>query len=485
MKKVFSILLLIALLAEGMTSCGQDTPTETETESADTAPLETDETAVTPDVPEQDFGGYAFRIISTKDSTTLPNEIDCDEQSGNALSDAVYERNLLTEEKYNIVISQVPTNNDYISKFVENACIANDDAYDAAVEIIAGFKNCIMSGYLYDVSDLPYIDAEKPWWTGSMINSSEIAGKRFLTFGDFLWTDKARIWTVMFNKNMAKEAALGDVYALVREGKWTLDTLEEHCQNVTRDLNGDGAITHEDVWGFLGSYNTGTGLLSGCGIMATESTGDGLHFLLDSAQNMDALDKVYAFIASDEKMLRAESITGVPDIWVARTNIFREGRALYQIDVMEKAVALRDMEDDFGIIPMPKLDETQAEYTTTYQGWSARALAVPTTVSDPERNSMILEYMAYVSRDTMRPAFYDVTLQGKSVRDKESAEMLDMIIDNVTADIGLALEIGTIRTSITDMINAESNTIASSIASVSDAIQAKLDEFYEKVSAID
>ena len=163
------------------------------------------------------------------------------------------------------------------------------------------------------------------------------------------------------------------------------------------------------------------------------------------------------------------------------------GKSTLADRLLEKTntVALRDMEDDFGIIPMPKLDETQAEYTTTYQGWSARALAVPTTVSDPERNSMILEYMAYVSGDTMRAAFYDVTLQGKSVRDEESAEMLDMIIDNVTADIGLALEIGTIRTSITDMINAESNTIASSIASVRDAIQAKLDEFYEEVSAID
>ncbi len=485
MKKVFSILLLIALLAGGMTSCSQDTPTETETKSADTAPADTDETAITPDVPEQDFGGYEFRIISTKDSTTLPNEIDCDEQSGNALSDAVYDRNLLTEEKYNIVIGQVPTNNDYIQKFVEQACIANDDAYDAVVEIMSGLKNCVMAGYLYDIDDLPYIDTAKPWWTGSMIDASAIAGKRFMLFGDFLWNDKAAIWTIMFNKNMAKDSNLGDVYSLVREGKWTLDTLEQHCQNVSRDLNGDGALTHEDVWGLLGSSNTGTGLLSGCGIMATESTADGMQFTLGNAQNMDALDRIYAFIANDNMMLRAENITGVPDIWAELTNIFREGRALYQVNLLYKAVALRDMEDDFGIIPMPKLNENQEQYSTTYQGWSARTLAVPTTVSDPERNSMILEYMAYVSGDTMRAAFYDITLQGKSVRDEESAEMLDMIIDNVTADIGLALEIGTIRTSITDMINAESNTIASSIASVRDAIQAKLDEFYEEVSAID
>ena len=143
------------------------------------------------------------------------------------------------------------------------------------------------------------------------------------------------------------------------------------------------------------------------------------------------------------------------------------------------------MEADFGILPMPKLDENQKEYYTTYQGWSARSLAVPVTAADPERTGIVLEYMASVSTDTMLKAYYDVTLQGKVSRDDESAEMLDIIFDSVTTDVALALELGGIRSSIVNMINAASNTNASSIASIKTSMQEQLNTIYENVSKLD
>jgi hypothetical protein len=184
-------------------------------------------------------------------------------------------------------------------------------------------------------------------------------------------------------------------------------------------------------------------------------------------------------------MLRAEDITGVSDIWTEIINVFHEGRALYRISIMTDVPKLRDMEDEFGILPLPKLDENQKEYYTSYQSWNARAYAVPVTVTDPERTGIVLEYMASVSTDTMLKAYYDTTLQRKVARDDESAAMLDIIFNSLTTDTAMMLELGGIRTSIVNMINAASNTNASSIASIKTSVQEQLNTVYENVSKLD
>jgi hypothetical protein len=363
--------------------------------------------------------------------------------------------------------------------------MANEDVYDAAVAIMSNLKPSISSGHLMTVEELPYLDVEKPWWTESIINASSVMGKRFMLFGDILWNDKSSIWTIYFNKRLAEEGKLGDIYALVREGKWTLDKMEEHCQDITVDLDGNGVLDYTDQWGVLGSNNTALCMLFACGINSTEPTEEGMRFSLGDASQRNALDKLYTFINGSNKMLRAENINGVSSVWTEIVNVFREGRGLYSVQLLKEAVALRDMEDDFGIIPLPKIDENQSQYSTTYQAWNARCYTVPRTVADPKRNSIILEYMAYVSRDTMRPAFYDISLQGKAVRDAESQEMLDLIIDNITIDIGLALQIGSIREDLVAMMNASSNTISSTLAKNADAIQKEMDKYCQMVQSIE
>ena len=111
-------------------------------------------------------------------------------------------------------------------------------------------------------------------------------------------------------------------------------------------------------------------------------------FVLDSTKNVNALDRIYSFIHGENMMLRAEDITGAGDIWTEIINVFREGRALYRISIMKDITGLRDMEDEFGILPMPKLDENQKQYYTTYQGWSSRAVAMPVTVTDSDDDEL-------------------------------------------------------------------------------------------------
>ena len=69
---------------------------------------------------------------------------------------------------------------------------------------------------------------------------------------------------------------------------------------------------------------------------------------------------------------------------------------------------------------------------------------VTTTSENAERIAVILEALAAESRGLLIPAYYDITLKTKYVRDAESVEMLDIIFENRVYDVGDIYGFGTL-----------------------------------------
>jgi len=102
----------------------------------------------------------------------------------------------------------------------------------------------------------------------------------------------------------------------------------------------------------------------------------------------------------------------------------------------------RFMETDFGIVPMPKLNELQETYRTP-MSTATSVFGIPITSRDPERTALIMEALTAVSQDIIKPAFYENIIYVKSIRDEESLDMLEnYIIPNKTYDLGLIFELG-------------------------------------------
>ena len=93
------------------------------------------------------------------------------------------------------------------------------------------------------------------------------------------------------------------------------------------------------------------------------------------------------------------------------------------------------MKDDFGFIPLPKFDEAQEHYLTT-PGAGINFYTVPVTVKDTECVSAVLEGLAILGHQDIIPTYYDTVLKSKYTRDEESAEMLDLIRENIIIDFG-------------------------------------------------
>ncbi len=86
-------LSLLLLLQPVLFACGEaaETPTETTAETVtDTTPAETDRSEISDNLPDIDFEGTEFNILCR---TEWAYEFDVEEQTGDLVSDAIYDRN--------------------------------------------------------------------------------------------------------------------------------------------------------------------------------------------------------------------------------------------------------------------------------------------------------------------------------------------------------------------------------------------------------
>ncbi len=108
---------------------------------------------------------------------------------------------------------------------------------------------------------------------------------------------------------------------------------------------------------------------------------------------------------------------------------FVSDHSLFIVTYLVNASKFRDMKSGYGIVPMPKYDETQKEYVS----FAVPDLAgVPYIVADAEASSIILEALQYESWKTVRPAYFDITLKDKYSCDSFSGQMLDILMENPT-----------------------------------------------------
>ncbi len=114
--------------------------------------------------------------------------------------------------------------------------------------------------------------------------------------------------------------------------------------------------------------------------------------------------------------------------------LFAEGHSLFYSEVSLFIERFRQYEFDVGMLPMPKYDENQADYCQYADGGCLNLAAIPIDSKTPDDTALLLEAMSAESVDTLTKAYYDICVTGKSVRDEESVEMLDIIFRNYMID---------------------------------------------------
>lgn len=425
-------LLLIAAMAASAISCADKKNTEASNgDTAATSAAETEEitTEDTPEIERTDYEGEEFVTLYPK-WALYTNYFFAEEQTGESMNDAIYARKMAVEEYLGAKLTDYPVAGIAdVMPAVKSAVMGGSDDYQLALtHCIQDVGNMMTSGYLYRWDELPNIDMTKDYWNQNMTDSLAINGHSYYAVSKFMIADPNAI---LFNKQMVVDYSLEDPYELVRNGKWTLEKLSAVSKNVSEDVNGDGKFTVDDKYGFVAEADWMlNSIMYGCDQFTVKREEDGSYVLDVYNDKMLAIvDGVYDLLYSGDSGYTWPYGTELnKTVWIGT------GRSLFQIMPINSSKSYRESDVDFGVLPYPKFSEAQESYLSN--DWSG-LMCMPNVIGDPEFCGAVSEMLAFYSKSTTMPAYYDVLLTGKFARDEETVEMLDIIYNNIVYDYGM------------------------------------------------
>ena len=448
MKRTLSLFLLASMLLATACGSGEGTGNSTNEAGEDNtdAPDVTTELSRenTPDsLPDNlDFGGRTIRIIYNDDglasSGAAVNEIEGIENAGDVVNDAVFQRNIHVEERLNVKFEMTASNAhpDTYSADIQKVLLAGDDLYDIVVGTQYRQAVLALEGLFHDLSDAPYLDYSKPWWQDSYMNTSSIhADVRYMLIGDISLSMISNMSAVFYNRNLYKDnfGDPNDLYSTVLSGKWTADAMRKLMSDVYQDVNGDTIANPGDIFGMGTTKGSPTDHFVYCmGFQVTGRDGDGYPILLaDQSRNAEVAETLYELLYETEGVYlpsdAGEINTVIPKEFSDGHTLFLPARLSYA------ASMLREMKDDYGIIPHPKLNEQQKDYVTLVHD-AANVYTIPVTCTDIDAVCAALEAMCAENYRTAAPAYYEVALKVKYTRDDLSGQILDMIKNGAVTD---------------------------------------------------
>ena len=233
MKKITAFLLaaLLCFAALILASCNDD---ETASDASDNA-----ESSEAPQEKGflneiKDWGGKDV-VVLTHDQRDFSTIIIPESSNGEPINDAFLARNNYIEQNFGISLKLETCSdpgegasrvrNDYESGLNEIDVVSLPLAYIATLGV---------EGILYDFNSINngYIHLDKEWWDQAAIRDLTINNKLWFLAGDALIEDDESTWAIYFNKDLVNSYKLDDPYELVRDDKWTLDTMYEMIKKV-------------------------------------------------------------------------------------------------------------------------------------------------------------------------------------------------------------------------------------------------------------
>jgi len=441
-KKLLSLILASLMVSASLAGCA-DTGTE-ETEAAqdpsavESVPEETEKPYLD-NLPEKmDFGGAEVRFLSANETTSI--ELTEEDDTGDIVNDAYWKRNEALANRTNakvVLASQVGYDN--FNSTANQSITAGSDDYDifcahTRFNINLALTKSIMNFNKHGFTD--YIDITQPYWSELYISNVNYKDNLYWLAGDMTHKFIGYIYATFVNATVWNNHYPDEnIYDIVLEGNWSLDTLNHYAENIYIDENGNGEYDNDDSYGVvMQKGHVINGMLCSADVRYTSIDGEGNYSIaLNSEHTVDAYTALHTLFykTSYGRMLGNEEYSAVG------TTMFTDDRLLFFPNIFEQSSNeyVRNMESDFYIIPLPKYSNEQEDYRVNqYDG--VPIYGVPTTVNTDNipMIASVLEAMCSMTSDIVMPAYYDVALKNKYSRDQTTAQMIDLIHDSITAD---------------------------------------------------
>ena len=442
MKKLISLILALIMILPAAVACaesGGDNTTDAPAGSkapdgATTVPVpETenpyDENGFLKDrIPgDINYGGEVVNVLYWSNAKNVEYTAEDDGDSVNA---SIYYRNLAVEDRIGVTFNWVGEKGDYSQRKEFNNLIASDLSGDCLYDIVSAYSTTIAMaatyGYAVDLMDhADKLSLDMPWWGADLTDMATINGKLYFATGDISTNYLLRMYGTFFNKELIANYSLENPYDLVDNGEWTIDKFIA----LASAMQGAATASGDKIYGLVHDAITVEALFYGSNLSFVDKDSNDMPKLSDTWKGDTAqtlVQKVSDYCKTDSVLNDSKNDEAT----------FVSGSSLFIIYALDYAMNyLPGSGVDFGIVPIPKYDKDQPDYSTTLN--YKYSLYMISKGSDiPEVAAYALEALASESYRSVTPNLYEVAMKIRYTTDSTSQRMIDHIRDGVSFEVG-------------------------------------------------
>ncbi len=505
MKKYLSLMICLALLAVFAVSCAGEEPTSVTESSEEMSEAESsaeeslpEEQSYVPDIYDgKDYAGRTFTVFSTYAESDPVFEFvyneDLDEEllsesvnlAIKARNDKVYDKlGVEIKEEFfrsgrygNEVLSQVRS---HISGGLDEYSLYSLCLYDCAT--------LATEGELYDLNGLENLNTKNPWWEQYFNDTVSIFGKLYFTIGDMTFNTMGSIHCIYYNADLIRSLGLEDPIDVANAGKWTIDKAIEYSKQYVNDsAEPEGRMDYKDEFGWGGQDSDAYFLLYGTGVRAfSAEDAENAVLSINNETTINTIEKCKELMKGEWYCRGNDyfSVTSAPMDLIQ--DAFEEGRCMFFSHSLYRTISL-DMNDEFGILPLPKYNEEQDEYYSMLSTWRSNAYCIAANLSeeDAEFSAAVLDVLGYYSwkehGDSVCTNYYQKTLKNQKLVTEKSEAMLDLIYQSVGCDLAGIFRIGelsgnrALNDTLIDIVNGVHENFTSAYEKFEPTYQADLE----------
>ena len=463
-----ALLLALVMLVPAFAGCsekgngdpagGADAGNTDVTPAAEEAETEAAEEMLVCSVPEDlSLGGSSVRFLHFHDQQTY--NVSVTELNGELLNDAVFTSNQKVMEDLDCTFEHIENGGIEPTKLT-NAYKAGDDIY----EIVYGTQwkvAPVVSQHIFanlnECEDV-YIDYEKPWWYLNYIHETMADNTHtYFLAGDASPDVFRRASMMILNTDLLTDIGrdVGDIYETILNGDWTFDKLSEIVGSLYVDGNGNGKKDVGDTFGFASWTRSDVDhFIIDCGVHGCARDEEGVPYIdFNNDTTVKFVETLVDFLWNNEGSYYVE---GIPTFEMMENN-----QVLFLCEKFSRLDMIRDMQTDFTIVPVPKLDETIETYGSATHD-DAVILCIPVVSQNVKTSTAVLEKMGYYYYYDVMPSYYDVILKNKYRRDSSDAasQVIDLIHDSMKTDFAYIYNYGmsNMMLSLRDLIGVAKST---------------------------
>ena len=518
--KILTLLLAVIMLVSCFAACNKNNNPGTTTPSGNSGNTPNpggDNQNTNPEdpgyvLPEKvDLGGYVYKAYVRSNTPTGGPPMEdgnpafyCEDfwidsnlgQPEDALAASVYKRNKEIESTYNVKINQVSQTQNMVREL--QAFYQNQDRFDLTIILAKSAAQAATQNLLTDLKSLASLDLTHAAYDQNSVRELSMADKLYYLSGDMNISTLDAVAPTVVNMEIyadyadqivtkfGGDATYSDIYKLVSDGKWTMNTMLEIAALASVDADtsdGNLGASDQDSVGYFQYDKSTLYYFYGAGGRLTEieeESGSPV-FVIQNDTNQELFDYIFNNFNKnkrDVKYPNGGSVARKASFITTGNTLFTD-MTLWDI----RGDLYVNSSFDYGILPNPVYEEGDSYNSLVYFYNVVHLWAIPSLCENSENAQLMMNIMAAYSNvekpESTMNAYYERTLCFTIAPDPNAREVMNIIRSSQVYDIAILYNWGGWEDALSNIGKSESNEHGSLVQVMENGAIPELEETVE------